>query len=113
MLNFIKENLFLFFILFLLVVAPSFLFGAAKILAYIGLALFVLAVIGSLVIKWKVRKFVREGGFAQQQYQQQQQRTSNSDDPKVKVYASSTEKKVAPDVGDYVEFEEVDDDNKR
>ncbi len=104
MLSFIKENLFLFIIIFLLIVAPSFLLGAVQIIVYIILGLFILAIIGTLAIKWRVRKFQKE-------YNSQYQYNDFSEyaDPTIKVNVTrpAEEKKVSPEVGDYVDFEEI------
>ncbi len=108
MLNFIKENLFLWFIVFLLIVAPSFLFGAVQVVGYLLLGLFLLIVVGTLIFRWKLRKFTQS---TQQGFGQQRQ---NNSKVKVDIFTTSehtraTDKKVSSDVGDFIDFEEIKD----
>ncbi len=101
MLNFIKENIFLFFIIFLLIVAPSLLFGAIQVVVYLVLGLFVLAIIGTLVLRWRVRKFAKENGFDSARYSnttfngaqnaQNAQNPNNGSDPTIRVKVFRTE----------------------
>lgn len=109
MFSFIKDNLFLCFVIFLLVVAPSFLFGAIQIFAVIIIAIFVLAVVGIAILRWKLRKFANQQTTTNREYTSSQQ--NKKGEPDVKIYTSNTEKKVAKDVGDYVDFEEIKDGN--
>lgn len=103
MFNFIKENPILCLVAFLLVVSPSFLFGAVQIIAVIVMAIIILAVVGLLSLKWRVSKLQKQ---ARQSYEQ---RGYGAEEQKVNMGQSSHNKKVADDVGDYVEFEEIKD----
>ncbi len=111
MFNVIKDNLLLWLILFLLVVSPSFLFGAIGVIVCIVL-FFIVALCGAgIYLRWKLSKAQKEDGY-QQQNNYQQRDSRKSGDPRVKIVitdeeASATDKKVSNDVGDYVEFEEI------
>ncbi|MFI3248235.1 MAG: DUF4834 family protein [Rikenellaceae bacterium] len=107
MFDFIKENPILCLIAFLLVVSPSFLFGAVQIIAVIILAIIIFAVIGLLSLKWKINKLQKTAQNNASNQSQRQQQFNRSNDPDVNVYSTGQEKKVADDVGDYVEFEEI------
>lgn len=116
MFNFIKDNLFLCFILFLLVVLPpGFIF---KSIGFVLLGILILIVVGVLVLRWKIRQFTRQaGGQTSQQWgqqgAQQSRRTRRSADDDVEIFTTSsnsaTSKRVSSDVGDYVDFEEIKD----
>lgn len=119
MLDFIKANLGLFLILFLIVVAPNFVAGAFQVLAYIILAILLLIIIGVLVMRWKLSKFVKEHQNdprfqSQRQSQGQWQRQGGSRSERVEIFETNssraTKKRVANDIGDYVDFEEVESD---
>ncbi|MFR9652056.1 MAG: hypothetical protein SNG35_08560 [Rikenellaceae bacterium] len=109
--NIFKDNLFLWFLLFLAVVAPSFFFGAVHLVALIIFAFVLLLIIGGIVIRWKLYSIQKSARAAQQAFYQQAEETAEGD---VKVYKTeaSNSKKVADNVGDYVEFEEVEQTNK-
>ncbi len=100
MLDFIKENPILSIIIFLLIVSPSFLFGAVQVIAVIVFVLILLGIIALASLRWKVRKIQKE---AQGAYGAEQ-RAEASD---MNTHGSATKKRVADDVGDYVEFEEI------
>ncbi len=102
MLDFIKDNPILCLVAFLLVVSPSFLFGAVQVIAVVVLAIIIMAVVGMLSLKWKVSKMQKEA-------QQSQGFNSQTKDQTTKIYSNQSGKKVADDVGDYVEFEEIKD----
>ncbi len=106
MFSVIKENLFLWFILFLLIVSPSFLFGAVGIILLIILALVVFGVVSLLLFRRKLRKMAQQGG-AQGSYTSSG--AQRSGDPEVKIFHPKSEKRVSADVGDYVDFEEVEE----
>ncbi len=122
MFSFIKDNLFLWFIIFLLIVAPSFLFGAVQIVVYILFGIFLLGVGLYLYLQWKIRKFREQTQGQYQQYQESQygghasgsnrrtRSSKGSDDVEIFTTPQSgaaTEKKVSEKVGDYVDFEEI------
>lgn len=102
MLDFIKDNPILCLVAFLLVVSPSFLFGAVQVIAVVILVILVLFIIGMIALRWKVGKL-------QKQSQQNQGFNPQAEDPTSKIYSNPSGKKVADDVGDYVEFEEIKD----
>ncbi len=105
MLNFIKENPIICIIIFLLIVSPSLLLGAIQFFAIIVLVIIVIAIIGLLTLKWRVNKIQKEAnkGFQKGYYQTK----NEANDVDVNMQSSSTKKRVADDVGDYVDFEEI------
>ncbi len=117
MLNFIKENLLLFIIIFLIIVAPSFILGAFSIFAYIILAIILFIAIGSIILRWRLRKFFKANReFSQRGYGSGEEYNDPDGTIKVKVFrsgrsdesgSSSVDKKVSSEVGDYVDFEEI------
>lgn len=110
MFDFIKENPILCLILFLLVVSPSFLFGAVQVLAVIFLVVVILIIVGVLSLKWRIGKLQKqqqEQGFGQQQGQQGQQQFRDNNASSYSAPSGGREKRVADDVGDYVDFEEI------
>ncbi|MFR9620056.1 MAG: DUF4834 family protein [Rikenellaceae bacterium] len=124
MFNIIKGNLFWWIILFLAVVAPSFLFGAFQLVFAILAAFVVVILVGLIWVQWKVRQIQKRGGGAQQQYYRrytggERGGSSTSDSasgsgsqPDVKIFMGSNDKKISNDVGDYVDFEEVNNDKE-
>lgn len=109
-------------VIFLLIVSPSLLFGAIQVFAIVVFVVIALIVVGLLVLRWKVSKIQRDaqqaaGSYSSYTEQQggaasaseQQQSQNRSRDPKVKIYVKPNEKRVSSDVGDYVDFEEVND----
>ncbi|MFI3306871.1 MAG: DUF4834 family protein [Rikenellaceae bacterium] len=120
MLNLIKDNLFLWFILFLLIVSPSFLFGAIGVVVFVVLLLVLLISLAGIYLRWKIAKAQGKAqgynqgytqGYAQEERSQQQRREA-SGEPRVKIVitddeSAATDKKVSKDVGDYVDFEEI------
>ncbi len=127
MFDYIKANPLLWIVIFLAVVAPSFLFGAVKVVAYIVVAIILLLLVLGLIFRVKIVKMQRDfqdqmngrAGANQQQYQQYQQqyqqqqsrrRTRKSDnegDVKVFKTQGAGEKKINENVGDYVDFEDI------
>ncbi len=121
MFDIIKSNPLLWFIIFLAVVAPSFLFGAVKVVIYIILGIILLFIILSALFSFKIKTMrsrmedqMRGGADANQQspFGQNQRfsgRGGNSQEGDVKIFTSAEkqEKKVNKDVGDYVDFEEI------
>ncbi|MFI3304117.1 MAG: DUF4834 family protein [Rikenellaceae bacterium] len=118
MFNIIKDNLFLWLLLFLLIVSPSFLFGAVGVIICVVLVLILLAIVGGFILKWKLtqmgkraggQQYSNFGGFAQESARRESRAEQN---PRVKIVvtdeqSAATDKKVSKDVGDYVEFEEI------
>lgn len=107
--------MFLCVIIFLIVVAPSFMSGVGIVL----LILLAIVVAGISFFVWRVRKLqqqLRDSGEqwsgAQQQSQQSQsgsrsQRGRKAGNVDIKIVDPTKTKRVADDVGDYVDFEEV------
>ncbi len=116
--NIFKDNLFLWFLLFLAVVAPSFFYGAVQLVAIIVFAFVVLLIIGGVVIRWKLYKIQKSRDAARQAFSQSYTAESSASaadaEGDVKVYRNEPagDKRVASDVGDYVEFEEVEKEDK-
>ncbi len=115
LLDMIKRNPLIWILLFLAIVAPSFLFGTIRVLLIIIASIFVLMWILGLVLRYRMQKiqsdmFEKMNGTSQQQssgFQREQQRAAQDDDMKIYQQRGTGEKKVSSEVGDYVEFEEV------
>lgn len=121
--TFIRRNPLLCLILVMLaLLAPSALKGIAAFILYFILGILLFGVIILLTIRWRFRRLQREmqeqfgasGGFRTYgaygpSQQQQQQRQQPKQEGEVKVYMTNEtpEKRIAGDVGDYVEFEET------
>lgn len=128
MFDFIKRNPFLCLFIFLLIVSPSFLYGVGVV------ALVILAIIAfaGLMLWWKIRTFQKQARAAQQQWNANAQgsygqsqgsygqsqgepqrepksrtRKRHSGDVDIKIVDPTKGKRVADDVGDYVDFEEI------
>ncbi len=118
MFDFIKQNPLLWLIVFLLIVSPSFLFGAFQVVAIIICIIMLLVMIGVLALRWKIYRLKKE-----MDQNQPYNSTTNSgrfrsshraaDDIDIKIVTTQTEKKVSNDVGDYVEFEEIKNSDKK
>lgn len=103
-------------ILILAVAAPSVLVGIANFIFYVMLTILLLGVVFVLLFRYRVNKLRREmgqqGGFSQEG---PRRRTytwySRRDEGDVKVYKTSDtpEKRINDSVGEYVEFEEVEE----
>lgn len=128
--GFVQRNpLTVLFILLLALLAPSLLRGAAMLLLYALLGILLTFIILALVFVWRVRSAQRQmeeqfrrrfdggaapngsAGFTDQQRTEHRGRRpyNNPQEGEVKIYRTSDipEKRVANDVGDYVEFEET------
>ncbi len=125
MFNFIKDNPILFLLIFIAIASPSLFFGALQVIFYIVAGIVILLMILSLIFKAKIRRLQRDmeeqmgGGTGESQGSNQaygsffggQNRARSQSDDDVKIYQQSGagEKKVSEDVGDYVDFEEVEE----
>ncbi|MFI3333138.1 MAG: DUF4834 family protein [Rikenellaceae bacterium] len=125
MFNWIKDNPIFFFLLFLAIAAPTLFMGAMRVIFYIIIGVVVLMLILGLIFRVKIRKIQNDmynnmsGGGRQAQggsYSGSYQRTTRtthtkSDEGDVKIFKQQGvgEKKISGDVGDYVEFEEIDE----
>ena len=104
-------------ILLLAIFAPWALRGIAAFILYVLLGFVLLVAALGLFFRWKIAQAQRRmkeqfgEGFGPQNPYGQRQRRKASDEGEVKVYKTSEtpEKRVASDVGDYVEFEETKD----
>ncbi len=127
--GFVQRNpLTVLFILLLALLAPSLLRGAAMLLLYALLGIVLTFLILALVFVWRVRSARRQmeeqfrrfgggaapngsAGFTDRQRTERSGRRpyNNPREGEVKIYRTSDqpEKRVANDVGDYVEFEET------
>ena len=107
-------------ILILAVAAPSVLVGIANFIFYVMLTILLLGVVFVLLFRYRVNKLRREmgqqGGFSQEG---PRRRTytwySRRDEGDLKVYKTSDtpEKRINDSVGEYVEFEEVEEQNPK
>ncbi|MFI3282197.1 MAG: DUF4834 family protein [Rikenellaceae bacterium] len=120
----IKSNPLIWVIIFLAVVAPSFLFGAVKVVLYIILGLILLFIILGFIFRVRVQTFrsqmedqIRggqggrqgggQGGGANPFGGASPRNPKEEGDVKIFATPQSQEKKVRNDVGDYVDFEEI------
>lgn len=125
MFNFIKDNPILFLLIFIAIASPSLFFGALQVIFYIVAGIVILLMILSLVFRAKIRRLQRNmeeqmgqgAGEAQGSNQaygsffggQSRARSQSDDDVKIYQQSGAGEKKVSEDVGDYVDFEEVEE----
>lgn len=113
MFGYIRGNMFLFFIIFLIVVAPSFFVGAMQVFLFIILGFILLAMVGGWMLRRKIKKMQEQAGQAYGGFgtnaNSQQSRQQSRRRPDVEVYSSTsaTDKSVSENVGEYVEFEEI------
>ncbi|MFI3277703.1 MAG: DUF4834 family protein [Rikenellaceae bacterium] len=117
MFDIIKSNPILWVIIFLAVVAPSFLFGAMKLVAFIILGLIILLFILGLIFRVKIQRLRKNmedqmhggGGFGgyQQQNTYTRKTTKEEGDVKIFVTRNQEQKRVKDDIGDYVDFEDI------
>ncbi len=110
----IKSNPILWLIIFLAVVAPSFLFGAMKVVFYIIAGLILFFIILGLIFRVKIKSMqsrmeeqMRGGGAGASQTHYSTRNTSDADDVRIFTTTQTHEKRVRKDVGDYVDFEEI------
>ena len=113
MFDMIKSNPIIWVLLFLAVVAPSFLVGALQVVLYIILGIIILLFVLSLIFNVKIKSMrsrmeeQMRGGAGEQYSSQKRDREG---DVKIYTTTSTSEKKVKKDVGDYVDFEEIKND---
>lgn len=119
--TFVKRNpLLCLLILMLALLAPSVLKGLAAFVLYFVVGILFFGLIILLTIRWRFRRLQREmqeqfgrtgGDFhgRNEGYSQQQRPHTTANEGEVKVYVTNEtpEKRIANDVGDYVEFEET------
>ena len=105
---FVKRNpIFCLVVLILAIGAPSLLAGIASLILYIILALVVVTVIVSLVLRWRIAKlsddFRRQAGS---RYDGDARQNAREGDVHIYMNNEPAEKRINDDVGDYVDFEE-------
>ncbi len=130
MFDFIKQNPILCLMLFILVVSPSLFVGVFQAIAVVVVIVFVLIIIGVLLLRWKIYRLKKSAnGSSANPYEQffraaqgatQRGRQGATEgaagnhhsrkkgDPDVTVISSQKTKKVSDEVGEYVDFEEVE-----
>ncbi len=114
-----RGNTLLIIIIILAIIAPSFLVGAMQVVFYVILALILCALILGLVFRSKIKKMqdqmqdqMRNGEYASQGtngYDFQNNSSKQDDDVKIYAQPGTGEKRMSDNVGEYVDFEEVDD----
>ena len=119
--GFVQRNpLTVLLVVVLAVGAPALLKGIALVILYFFMGLLLLVVAGLLFFRWRVCKMRREmeerfgrefgperpGGF-RQGFGGGAPRTPREGEVKVRRTSGAPEKRVAEDVGDYVDFEET------
>ncbi len=123
MFNWIKDNPLFFLLIFLAVAAPSFFFGAMRVIFYIIFGIVILLLILGLIFRAKIRELQKQaeqqmGGGARGFYSSHgsgsRQGGSRQEEGDVNIFSqgAGSEKKVSKDVGDYVDFEEVKEEKK-
>lgn len=124
MLDTIKNNLGIFFIIFIAIVAPQFFVGSLKVILFIILGIIALLVILGIVFRVKIVNLQKQmqdqmhnqgsfnqGGFNPNASSSSTSNNSRQDEGDVKIFAQqgANEKRVSNNVGDYVDFEEVEE----
>lgn len=122
LMGFVQRNpLTILVILALAVGAPALLKGIAMFALYFILGIVVLVLVLAVLFRWKINKMrrqmeeqLRSGGFGPQgsaspfgAHGRQSNQQRREGDIKVHKTTETPEKRVAKDVGDYVEFEET------
>ena len=107
-------------ILILAVAAPSVVVGIANFIFYLMLTILLLGVVFVLLFRYRIDKLRREmeqqGGFTQEgAHRRTYTHYSRRREGDVKVYKTSDapEKRINDSVGEYVEFEEVEERNPK
>ncbi len=130
---FVQRNpTFVMIVLLLALFAPSLLSGIASFVLYLILGLLLFALVGGLLLRWRIAKFRRQmeeqmrgtQGFDPRQGfgdtasgagfgrgfgfgGRRTQRPADEGEVRVHVTSETPEKRISSDVGDYVEFEET------
>ena len=107
---FVRRNpIFCLVVLILAIGAPSLLAGIASFVLYVILALVVVMVVVSLILRWRIARLTDK--FSQQTGQRSARTDSTHEgDVRVHINPNSAEKRINDDVGDYVDFEEEKND---
>ncbi len=102
----IKSNPLLWIIIFLAIVAPSFLFGAVQVVLFIILGFIVLLFILSLLFRVRIQAM---RSHVESEMRDSANAKSKDEEGDVRVYVTTSQhdKRVKKSVGDYVDFEEV------
>ncbi len=127
MFNWIKDNPIFFLLLFLAIAAPSLFFGALQVVFYIIIGIIILLFILSLIFRSRIARLQKQmedqmgghganqaggrytwGGFSSGSQGARRQEETEQGDVKIFKQKGVGDKKVSKDVGDYVDFEEVD-----
>lgn len=99
-------------ILVLAIAAPSVLKGVAVFILYFVLGMVVLLFVLLFLFRWRIyrlRREVEEQIHAQGGFNQEQQEDASEGEVRVYKTEATPDKRVSKDVGDYVEFEETED----
>ena len=119
--NFVRRTPFtVLLIIVLAITAPSLLRGLATVILYLILGFVLFIVVILLMMRWRLHKVQQQ---VRRQFDEQQRRTGdpfqgfssfgrrpetpNEGEVKIRQTQHSNEKRIADDVGDYVEFEET------
>ena len=108
MFDIIKSNPVLWIIIFLAIVAPSVLFGAVQVVLFLILGFIVLLFILSLLFRVRIRAMRSHMETEMRDAANPSAQQQEEGDVKIYTTTSQHEKRVKKDVGDYVDFEEVD-----
>ncbi len=106
-------------IVILAVAAPSVLVGIANFIFYVMLTILLLGVVFVLLFRYRINRLRREmkqqDGFSQEGRRRSYTWYSRRDEGDVKVYKTpeTPEKRINDSVGEYVEFEEVEEQNPK
>lgn len=103
--GFVRRNpIFCLVMLILAIGAPSLLAGIASVILYVVLALIVLVLLLSIVLRWRIAKL--SDNFSQQPRSADNGPRRREGDVSIHINSDSTGKRISDDVGDYVDFEE-------
>lgn len=114
--SFVKRNpLFCICLLTLAILAPSLLKGMAAFMLYLLLGLLLFGVVSVLLLRWRFARMQREvqeefrrrAGAAGGAQQQPHNGASREGTVRIHITSETPEKRIADDVGDYVDFEET------
>ncbi|MFI3328045.1 MAG: hypothetical protein SNH79_03415 [Rikenellaceae bacterium] len=108
MLAFIRNNLYLFLFLFLCLCAPQFVFGAFKFIGLFAIAILFLGVVALLAFRWRIASIVSDME-EQQNGGKGASGAKRGAGAKNETIGTNRSKSVSKDVGDYVDFEDVEE----
>jgi membrane protein implicated in regulation of membrane protease activity len=109
--EFIRRNIItILIVLILTVAAPSVLVGITQFIFYFLCGLFLIALVVLIAFRWRMERLRREmEQHVEQVYTRRRREDTAVGDIHIYKNTQSTEKRINEKVGEYVDFEEVDD----